>query len=167
MKKLLPILVLSVFVAAQSCNNTTPAFDADTETSKIDNVLDQYIIASENRDFSIIEKIWSNNEDILLIGTDSDEKLEGWDAIKPAIQHQFKAFDEVYITDRDRMVSLGPDGTIAWFYLELSYNFIYKGEAKSFEGIRFPGVLANTENCHWKIVQGHLSLPAEVDIARN
>ena len=98
-----------------------------------------------------------------MIGTDSDEKLIGWDQIESAIQHQFQLFEEVYITDKDRIINLGSEGKTAWFSEELSYNFIHKGEAKSFEGIRFTGVLAKKNN-HWELVQGHLSIPAEVDI---
>jgi hypothetical protein len=52
---------------------------------------------------------------------------------------------------------------VAWFSEVLDYNFIYLGEGMSFEGIRFTGVLEKREG-HWKMVQGHLSVPYEADI---
>ena len=165
MKKLLLATVTLFLIISISCKNARDCVDEEQEISQIENVLDQYILANENQDFSIIEKIWSTKDDIVLIGTDSDEKLIGWNSIKKAIQHQFKSFDEVYITDKERIINLGNDGKTAWFSVELSYNFIYKGEAKSFEGIRFTGVLIKA-NENWELVQGHLSIPAEVDIEK-
>lgn len=165
MKKIILLLFTTFFLGITGCNKCEkqePKFNPEEEKIQIENILDQYVIANENKDLSIIEKIWANEDDIVLIGTDSDEKLIGWKQIKKAIRHQFKSFEDVYISVSEQMIFVNETGNTAWFSSILSYNFIYKGEAMSFEGIRFTGVLEKSTD--WEIVQGHLSIPAEVDI---
>ncbi|MCD4772514.1 MAG: nuclear transport factor 2 family protein [Bacteroidales bacterium] len=168
MKKFILLLFTVFFIGLTGCNECEkkePAINLEEEKLQIENILDQYVIANENKDLSIIEKIWANEDDIVLIGTDSDEKLIGWKQIKNAIQHQFKSFEDVYISVSEQMIFVNETGNTAWFSEILSYNFIYNGEAMSFEGIRFTGVLEKSTD--WEIVQGHLSIPAEVDIETN
>lgn len=162
MKKYLVIVFVVVF-ALVSCDSKKEKFNPREEIAAIENVLDQYVIANENQDFSIIERIWAEEDDIAMIGTDSDELLVGWHEIRAAIQHQFEAFENTYVSVNNQKIHLSETGQIAWFYETLNYNFIYNGEAMSFEGIRFTGVLKKN-NGNWEIVQGHLSIPAEVDL---
>lgn len=157
---ILAALLIIFFIA---CKETPKNFIAEDEIAKIETVLDQYVIANESQDFSIIETIWAKDDDIEMIGTDSDELLTGWENIKSAIQHQFESFENTYISVNDQKIHLNNTGNTAWFFETLNYNFIYKEQAMSFEGIRFTGVLEK-QNGNWQIVQGHLSIPAEVDI---
>ena len=39
-----------------ACNSKNECVDKEKELNQIDNILDQYIIANENQDFTIIEK---------------------------------------------------------------------------------------------------------------
>ena len=54
-------------------------------------------------------------------------------------------------------------GNTAWFAETLNYNFMYKGQAHSYEGMRFTGVLVKRKG-NWRFVQAHLSMPANIDI---
>ena len=163
MKKIVLLLLLSVVMA--SCNYEEPAISVDlkAETEQIKTVLEQYVIANQEQDFEIIEKIWAADENIIMIGTDSDERLVGWKMIEKAIKHQFKSFQETYITVSDQIIRINETGNTASFSELLAYNFIYKEEAKSFEGMRFTGVLEKIDG-NWLLVQGHLSIPAEVEL---
>ncbi|MDZ7742610.1 MAG: nuclear transport factor 2 family protein [Bacteroidota bacterium] len=154
---------LIIMIVIISCQEKKEKIDQAEEIAQIENVLDQYVIANENQDFSIIENIWANDDDIELIGTDSDELLTGWESIKSAIRHQFESFENTYISVNDQQIHLNSTGNTAWFFETLNYNFLYKGEAMSFEGIRFTGVMLKRGD-KWEIVHGHLSVPAEVDI---
>lgn len=162
MKKYLVIVSAVVFTLI-SCESEKAKFNPQEEIAQIENILDQYVIANENQDFSIIERIWAEEDNIAMIGTDSDELLVGWNEIRDAIQHQFDAFEDTYVSVNNQKIHLGESGKTAWFYETLNYNFIYRGEAMSFEGIRFTGVLVKKDG-NWEIVQGHLSIPAEVDM---
>jgi hypothetical protein len=47
----------------------------------------------------------------------------------------------------------------------MNYNFIYGETAHELEGLRLTGV-ANKTGGEWKLVQIHLSVPAQVNIGR-
>lgn len=163
MKKFILFSLLAMIIT--SCNYEEPAIaiDLKAETQQIKTVLEQYVMANQNQDFEIIEKIWAADENIVMIGTDSDERLIGWKMIEKAIKHQFKSFQETYITVSDQIIRINESGNTASFSELLAYNFIYNEEAKSFEGMRFTGVLEKIDGS-WLMVQGHLSIPAEVEM---
>jgi hypothetical protein len=160
MKSAVILLISTTILFATGCAPKVEKPDLKKEKAEVTNVLEKYVIANENQNFSLIEEIWANDDNILLLGTDSDEIYLGWNQIKKAIQHQFNAFEDTYIVVSDQRIQLNATGNTAWFSEYLNYNFIYKGEAKSFEGIRFTGVLEKREGV-WELVQGHLSIPVE------
>ncbi len=135
------------------------------ETLAIEKVLDKYIVANETQNFELIQEIWAPNSDIILYGTDSDERLMGWVNIKNAIKDQFNHISETYISVSDQFIKLNCTGNTAWFAETLNYNFVYKDKAQSYEGLRFTGVLEKMDG-EWKLVQAHLSVPASVGIGK-
>lgn len=163
MKKTLFLLFAMAMVFSSCDEQAKMVIDVKAETDQIKAVLDQYVVANEEQNFSLIEKIWAENENIVLIGTDSDEKLVGWTQIEEAIKHQFDAFTDTYINIGERNIRLNATANTAWFNQIMNYNFIYNGEAKSFSGVRFTGVMEKTEG-QWLLVQGHLSIPAEAQL---
>jgi hypothetical protein len=89
----------------------------------------------------------------------------GWTNIRNAIKSQFSSIEETYISASDQFIKLNECGNTAWFAESLNYNFVYNGEARSYEGLRFTGVLMKIDG-QWRFVQLHLSLPAGVDIGK-
>ncbi len=164
MKQIVFTLAGLLFVFS-SCRQPVAPGAGDVQNSKkeVANVLEKYVIANENQDFPMIEQIWAPDSDIILFGTNSEEKLMGWHNIKTAIQKQFKAISDTYISPQQQYIKIGPGQKTAWFAEILNYNFVYRGKARSFEGLRFTGVLEKRAD-GWKIVQAHLSVPAHVDI---
>lgn len=132
--------------------------DFSVEKAKIETVLEQYNLANENQDFNLIKSIWSNNENIVCIGTETYEKLIGWKQIESAIKNQFKTFKDTYISVNNQIINISDSGNTAWFSEILEYNFMYKGLHKSFQGIRYTGVLIK-EGEKWILVQTHMSIP--------
>ena len=149
-----------VALGVASCQETETAVNLKDEISKVEIILEKYVMANENKDFSLIEQIWATDEDIVLIGTDSDEQFVGWEEIRPAIQHQFAEFEDTYISILDQMINISEEGNTAWFSQFINYNFIYKGQARSFKGIRYTGVMVKRDGT-WKMVQSHLSIPVK------
>ncbi|MEA3477251.1 MAG: nuclear transport factor 2 family protein [Bacteroidota bacterium] len=164
MKKSILLLLLLPLISLQFCTCPEEAgYDPEKDMSAIRTVLEKYTISRENEDILMIEEVWATNENIILIGTDSDEHYVGWDEIRKAVQKQFGSFENVLISITDQKIQTDRDGRTAWFSQTLNYNFIFNGEAMSFEGIRATGVLDKQEG-KWKIVQVHLSVPIEVEI---
>ena len=125
-------------------------------------VLEKYVLANEKQDIDLVREIWASSPDIVVIGTNSDEKLIGWDAIQKVMQRQFDAFEDTYISVHDQVIEINETGNTAWFSEILNYNYIYQGEAKQYEGLRFTGVLEKNNN-DWFIVQSHMSIPGSPD----
>jgi len=165
MKKINTFLFVVVIFFASSCADCDQKFSKADEMIAIENLLEEYVIANENQDFDLIEKIWAPDSDIILYGTDSDERLMGWTNIRSAIREQFLQIEETYISASDQFIKLNCSGTTAWFAETLDYNFVHNGEAQSYEGLRFTGVVEKMDG-QWKLVQAHLSLPANVDVGK-
>jgi ketosteroid isomerase-like protein len=166
MKNIIAFLVLlSALFIASCADNKSKKFDLIEETEAIENVLDKYIVANETQNFELIQEIWAPNTDIILYGTDSDERLMGWVNIKNAIQDQFHHITDTYISATDQFIKVNETGNTAWFAETLNYNFVYNDKAESYEGLRFTGVLEKIDG-QWKLVQAHLSLPASVGVGK-
>lgn len=164
MKKLIFILTAMCFLII-SCTVKTEksTVDLKAEKGKVEAVLEQYVVANMEQDFNLIASIWEEDEAIVMIGTDSDERLVGWNTIERAVKNQFTVFQNTFISVSDQMIRLNETGNTAWFAESLKYNFIYNDEARSFDNIRFTGVLEKL-NGKWLLVQGHISIPAEVEM---
>ncbi len=162
--KSIAVILFGLLLMAAACNSPkTPKANNPDNKKAVANVLEKYVIANENQDFPMIEQIWASDSDIILFGTNSDEKLMGWNNIKRAIKQQFASISETYISPTDQFINLNPEQNTAWFAEILNYNFIYRGKAKSFEGVRFTGVMEKRKD-GWKIVQAHLSIPAHINL---
>lgn len=160
MKSILTFCLL--VVVAWSCSaptNNTGNVDLEMEKEKVALVLEKYVIASEKQDIDLVHDIWAAEPDIVVFGTASDEKLIGWEAIKTAVERQFNSFEDTYISVHDQIIEVDDLGQTAWFSEILNYNYIYQGETKQFEGLRFTGVLQKFGE-DWYIVQSHMSIPA-------
>ena len=165
MKNSIFFLIVIVLFLANSCTTTCGSkVNMADEIVAIEDVLEQYIIANESQDVEMVEKIWAPDSDIISYGTNSDEVLIGWTNIRNAIKEQFRLIEETYISSADQFIKLNDCGNTAWFAESLNYNFMYKGEAHSYTGMRFTGVLSKIDG-HWKIVQAHLSVPANIDLS--
>ncbi len=166
MKTYIATLLLCVFlISFNSCEQKTKT-NCKKDKEAIENLLENYIIANENQDFELIEEIWAADDDIILYGTDSDERLMGWKSIKEAIKEQFGYITDTYISASNQLIKLNCTGNTAWFAETLNYNYMYRGEAHSYEGLRFTGVVEKIDD-KWVLVQAHLSVPASVGIGDN
>jgi ketosteroid isomerase-like protein len=165
MKSTSVILIFLLFVVA-GCNRCPQENDLTRDEEQIENMLEKYMIAVENEDYLSIEKMWDTGDSTMMLGTDSHERLMGWQKIQQAYRNQFSLISETFVSVQDQYIRLNCTGNTAWFSQRMNYNFIYDSVARSFEGIRFTGVIVKNKENEWKIVQGHLSLPAHVNIGK-
>ena len=165
MKKFTSLIAVFIVLFFASCTDCEKQISVADETLAIEQLLENYIIANETQDFGLIESIWAPESDIILYGTDSHERLMGWTNIRSAIKSQFGQIEETYISASDQFIKINCTGSTAWFAEALSYNFMYQGEARKYEGLRFTGVLEKMDG-EWKLVQAHLSVPAGVGVGK-
>ncbi len=152
------ILVGLILIACQPVKNNKEVIDLEKEKDKVALVLEKYVLANEKQDIDLVHEIWASSPDIVVIGTNSDEKIIGWEAIKGVLQRQFDSFEDTYISVHDQVIEMNETGNTAWFSEILNYNYIYQGDAVQYEGLRFTGVLERS-NGEWFIVQSHMSIP--------
>jgi hypothetical protein len=160
MKNLI-FLLLSGIIIASCCNDNTQTatvIDINKEKEKVALVLEKYVIANEKQEIDLIHDVWAQDTDIVVFGTNSNEKIIGWEEISKAVQRQFNSFDETYISVRDQIIEINETGNTAWFSEIINYNYVYNGEPVQFEGLRFTGVLEKRGE-DWFIVQSHMSIP--------
>lgn len=164
MKNLLSLLmiILLTWGCKSPGEKITENVDLKAEEEKVALVLEKYVIANEKQDIELVHDVWAEEPDIVVFGTASGEKLIGWEAIKNAVERQFSSFEDTYISVHDQVIKVDAMGRTAWFSEIVNYNYIYQGETKQFEGLRFTGVLQKFEE-DWYIVQSHMSVPAEDD----
>ena len=160
MKKFILLIVVFAFFSLNSCVENNKNIDIKKEKKDIEAVLEQYNIANETHNFKLIENIWARDKGIVCIGTDTDEKLVGWEQIKKAFKNQFESLKDTYISVSDQIININKTVNTAWFSEILNYNFIYKGKPQSYNGIRYTGVLEKRDN-KWVLVQTHMSIPVK------
>ena len=156
------VLLTTLLLILISCEHKEKV-NCEKEKDAIENVLENYILANENQDLELVEEIWAAKDDIVLYGTDSDERLMGWNNIREAVKEQFGFISDTYISASNQFIQINCTGNTAWFAETLNYNYMYNGKAHKFEGLRFTGVVEKIDG-KWKIVQAHLSVPASVNI---
>jgi len=135
-------LVIGLFVLS-NCN--TLKFDKESETEKINILLNNWHIAAKDAHFESYMNLIS--EDGFYIGTDASEI---W------TRKEFKAFSKPYFDKKEtwnfkalkRNIHFSKKNNVAWFNENL---ITWMGECRG------SGILENT-NGHWKIKQYVLSL---------
>lgn len=156
-----PVLLIAVSALLLSCTQETKvkeSFDPKKEVEKVALVLEKYVIANETQNLNLVKEVWASKPDILVFGTNSDETIIGWEAIKNTLKKQFETIDDTYISVRDQRIEINETGNTAWFSEFVNYNYIYQDKPVKYEGLRFTGVLEKI-NGEWLIVQSHMSIP--------
>jgi hypothetical protein len=163
MKNLVIIVLIGlILISCNKAGNKKIDFDPVKEKEKVALVLEKYVIANEKQNLNLIKEVWASKPDIMVIGTNSDETVIGWEAIRDAMKIQFKNIEDTYISVRDQRIEINETGNTAWFSEFVNYNYIYKGKPVKYEGLRFTGVLEKI-NGDWLIVQSHMSIPGSPD----
>jgi ketosteroid isomerase-like protein len=153
------LLIAIIALMASGCQKPEKeSVNVDKEKNAIRLVLQKYALANENQDIGMIGDIWCPSERIVSFGTESDEKLVGWEQIRAAVTKQFSSFTDTYICDKDQIIEVNESGNTAWFSEIINYNFIRDGKANSYEGLRYTGVLVKKDG-KWLLVQTHMSVP--------
>lgn len=158
MKASFPLILLGAFLSLVSCDRK-PAADPEAEKEAVTTLLERYVIANETQDIELVRQLWADDSNIVVIGTERDERLVGWDNIREALEKQFRSFSDTYIAMTDLKIRLDEDCNTAWFHATINYSFTYHEEPLSYEGLGFSGVLMKIEG-HWYMVQSHISVPS-------
>lgn len=149
-----PVFLLLIF----SCS--TDQVDLETERLQVVQVLDNFILAHENKDLDLLMSCFSDKPDILILGTDKDELWVDKVTMGNSQKRAYETFDEIKLSVRAKVLKMDKSGKTAWFYMKVDWYVESSGEKYKYDDIRTTGVLENEEG-KWRIVQVHTSLPVE------
>ena len=163
MKRFTYFLLSLLMLAFTACKNgnqnaETQQSDPVAEKAAIKLLLQKYIIANETGNIGIISEIWANDSSVYTIGTDRNEELIGYEAVKEKFVNQFNMFENTYISSRDLVIYISPGCNSAWFSEVLQYNFTVEEKAHEYSDLRFTGFIEKRAG-KWQFIQTHLSAP--------
>ena len=125
---------------------------------EIKNTIQNFFHSLDTQDFALMEQVTAQKENMVHIGTDSDEIWRGWSELNEATQEQFKNLQFYKANIRDLSIQLSNSGSIAWYSHLLDAQIKSKNHIQTWNGARFTGVLEKIDGS-WQIVQTHVSLP--------
>lgn len=137
----------------------TQEIDIEKEKAQVNTVLDQLIQSTETKDMELTSKIYAHDSDMVTFGTDSAERIVGWESLKEVMQEQFSATGDSEFTVKDQVVKVNHSGNAAWFSEVIDWTLDFEDQTMKMEGLRVTGVLEK-RNENWVIVQLHYSMPA-------
>jgi ketosteroid isomerase-like protein len=144
--------------AEEAAEEPEPVVDIEAEKANVKSVLDRINMAFETEDMEMLSKCFSRDPDMVIFGTDADERWVGWDAFAEAQQRFFEAQDESDMSTRDLVIHIHETGEVAWMSYLMDWKGKALGEPFEFTGIRMTGVLEKQDG-NWVIVQWHGSVP--------
>jgi len=157
--KRVPILVVYLsFALLSSAAQAQASYDRIAEYEKVKAVIDRFGRMWEDEDMEAFANVVAQDADILIIGTDSAEVWQGYDAYRKARERQYESFENVEFNVYDQQIRMSEDGTVAWFVETFDLVTIAQGNPVILEGIRLTGVLEKRRG-YWRIVQLHNSVP--------
>ncbi len=131
-----------------------------TPPKDVEKTLEALMMSWETLDQDRFLSIVSESEDGIFLGTDSDEKWIGKNALVGAIISQFGAFDSIEVSNTQRYIQYSPNGDAAWFTNIADWEIFVGDEDIVLSGVRMTGVFTY-ENNSWKLRTLHTSLGVE------
>jgi ketosteroid isomerase-like protein len=135
----------------------------NTEINKeeVKTVINQFFHAMDTQNMDLMKNVIAHDEEMAHIGTESDERWDGWSVLEQATQEQFENLQSYDVSIRDQMIHLSESGTVAWFAHTQDATIISGGSTTEMTEARMTGVLEK-RNHEWKITQTHLSIPEDI-----
>lgn len=125
---------------------------------EIEQAIHKFFHSMDVQDFDLMKEVTAQKEDMVHIGTDTDEIWRGWSELNEATLEQFENLQFYKASIRDLSIHLSDTGKVAWYFHLLDAKIKSKTNVQTWKGARFTGVLEKTDR-NWQIVQTHVSIP--------
>lgn len=139
---------------------TKAAPQKEEKANAVEKVLQKLLRAQENGDIETFASCFIHNNQVVHIGTDSDEYFTSWRDYFHWVEDVLMSRQGQEINEKATRINISQDGHTAWFSQLLDTCYETRGETTRIDGFRHTGVLINTSE-GWKIVQSHISAPVE------
>lgn len=125
---------------------------------EIEQTIQKFFHSMDVQDFDLMEAVIAQKENMVHIGTDTDEIWRGWSELSEATAEQFENLKFYKATIRELSIHLSDTGAVAWYSHLLDAKIKSATTVQTWKGARFTGVLENRDG-NWQIVQTHVSIP--------
>jgi len=112
--------------------------------------------AYKKRDIKSVLSFWAPEPDIVIIGSDANEKSVGRTQFSASLKRDFSQAEITGIDFKNFAVS--SSGLVAWFSADMTFRGITDGKEFGLPG-RLTGVMENRDG-KWLWVQMHYSVPS-------
>jgi len=123
----------------------------------LEDILEGYWMAYENRDIDEILSYHPKDRDIMLVGTGKDEVYNTLEGYRKGLERDFAQSEKVELELEN--FTAESSGKVAWVYLNLFATVTIKGKEHKLV-TRYTAVLELIDG-KWYIMQSHLSFPSE------
>lgn len=125
---------------------------------EIEQTIQKFFHSMDVQDFDLMKEVTAQKEDMVHIGTDTDEIWRGWSELNEATVEQFENLKFYKADIRELSIHLSATGQVAWYSHLLDAKIKSKTSVQIWKGARFTGVLEHIDGS-WQIVQTHVSIP--------
>jgi len=84
------------------------------EKGAVQSVLEAWITGVEQDDLGLISQVVAHDEDVMYIGSGTDERIMGWSTLKAALEAQAAALSDIHITASEVTIHPLCGGQAAW-----------------------------------------------------
>jgi hypothetical protein len=163
-KKSLAIMLTLVFWAsgahfmAWDSQVVIKGADTEAEKARIRSTLERLNQALQSRNIEDVSKCFAQDEEILFIGPDLNEKALGWESLKSVLEKQFKSIRNLEMVAKDLEIHFNSSVDYASYIRVMDIAFVSQMLPFAVKDVRETGLLKRKNN-EWVIVQQHTSAP--------
>ncbi len=129
---------------------------ADNVQQKVLDLLEKYVQAYHEKDLDGILKLFTDRDDLVLIGTGYDEWIKGYEEIRSGFERDFKQADNIRV--KFRKVTVSSSDNVAWLSAHMTMDTRVDGRDIYLPG-RLTAVALKIDG-EWLFTQLHYSLPS-------
>ena len=151
-------LSTAIVVAALCLTACASGSNVEAEAEAAKTVVDDFWRAIRDQDVELLSRVVATDDELIVFGTDAQERWVGSAAFLSAEEQMMQAFDVDSLDRREETFQIHSRGAVAWFSTVFDIEISVDGELASLKGLRTTGVIEKRDD-DWVIVQAHTSLP--------
>ena len=151
-------LSTAIVVAGLCLTACTSGSNVEAEAEVAKTVVDDFWRAIRDQDVDLLSRVIATDDELIVFGTDAQERWVGSSAFVSAEEQMMQAFDVESLNRREETLQIHSRGGVAWFSTVFDIEISVDGELASLEGLRTTGVIEKRDG-DWVIVQAHTSVP--------
>lgn len=155
----LPLVIfMTLFLSCRCQQETAVQVDLGLEETAVKATMNQFWQSFETSDISLVSEVMAHDLDMVIIGTDAEERWVGYEEFRTAMEQQFASMESLRVSLDHEVFKIHHSGEVAWYSGVADFKGTSLGEDFEFADLRVTAVLEKRD-VRWVIVQYHGSVP--------